>query len=138
MRKPVNVAASLMLPLLLGGCINDSATYYADSSNEHTLTVRRQQEYFWSDDARVTLMASRMPACQRQIPLTELALDDVEVELYAESETRWSLRAGAEVWHVETDTCALSDATGPAVGAKIGVFHSDGERLVFEPATAPK
>ncbi|MBB3117544.1 hypothetical protein [Pseudoduganella violacea] len=126
-----------LLPLLLAGCINDTATYYADSTQEHTLSVRRQQDYFWSDDARITLMAARLPDCQRQLQLTELPILDTEVELFGSGERHWSLRAGKQVWQVETESCALQEG-GEASGQKLGVFRGDADKLVFEPAPAPK
>lgn len=124
-----------LLPLLLTACVRDSATYYADSSNEHTLTIRREQEYFWVDDAKVTLMAARLPDCQRQIPLTDMPLDEVEIELFASGDNQWSLRAGSQVWQLETQSCALLAEGGVAAGERVGVFKSDGEKMVFEPAT---
>ena len=57
--------------VLLAGCYNDSATYYVDSTQEHTLTVRRQQDYFWNEEGRFVLMARRMPDCQRRIDLAD-------------------------------------------------------------------
>lgn len=121
-----------LCPLLLAGCYNDSATFYADSSQEHTLTVRRQQEYFWSEEARYTLMASRLPECQRQIPLGDMPLEDNKVELFASGDNRWSLRAGRRVWQVETTSCSLTGEGGDPVGQKIGVFRADHERMAFE------
>jgi hypothetical protein len=120
-------------PLLLAGCYNDSATFYADSSQEHTLTVRRQQDYFWSEEARYTLMASRLPECQRRIPLSEMALEDNTIELFASGGNQWSLRAGKQVWQMETNACSLTGEGGAPVGQKIGVFRADHERMVFVP-----
>jgi hypothetical protein len=122
-----------LIPMLLAGCYNDSATFYADSSQEHTLTVRRQQDYFWSEEARYTLMASRLPECQRRIPLSEMALEDNTIELFASGGNQWSLRAGKQVWQVETNACALTGEGGDPIGQKIGVFRADHERMVFEP-----
>lgn len=129
---PMRPLLIVLSPLLLAGCYNDSATFYADSSQEHTLTVRRQQEYFWSEQARYTLMASRLPDCQRQIPLGEMPLEDNRVELFASGDNQWSLRAGKQVWQVETTGCSLVGAGGDPVGQKIGVFRADHERMAFE------
>jgi hypothetical protein len=118
--------------LLLTGCINDSATYYADSTQEHTLTLRRQQDYFWSEEARYTLMAARMPDCQRQFALGQYPLEDAEFELYNGGDNHWSLKSGKHVWQVETQSCALLPPAGAATGTKIGVYRADGDKLVFE------
>jgi hypothetical protein len=139
MRKILTVVPLL---LLLAGCVNDSATFYADGTREHTLTVRRQQEYFWKDDAQYTLMAARLPDCQRAIPLGEMPLEDLEFELFASGDNVWSLRAGKYVWQVETQGCTLLSEGGntTATGAKLGTFVAAAKktpmRFVAEAAPA--
>jgi len=124
--------------LLLAGCYNDSATYYADSTQEHRLTVRRQQDYFWSDEGRFTLMAARMPTCQRAIALGEHPLEDTQIELFSEGDNRWSLRSGKQVWHVDTQNCALLSEEGSAAGQKVGDFKAEIDQFRFiEAAEAP-
>ena len=132
----------LLLPLLLTACARDSATYYVDKgSNQHTLSVRRQQDYFWNDNVRVTLVATRMPDCQRQIPLGDMLVDEVDLEVFAQPENHWTLRNGNQVWQVETQNCALLGEGGPVAGDKVGTFKVDAKnKLVFEeaaPAAAP-
>lgn len=128
-----------LLPLLLTACARDSATYYVDKdSNQHTLSVRRQQDYFWSDNVRVILVATRQPDCQRQIPLGEMLVDEVDLEVFAQPENRWSLRNGNQVWQVESQTCALVGEGGPVAGDKVGTFKVDAKnKLFFEEAAAP-
>lgn len=125
--------------LLLAGCYNDSATYYADSTQDHRLTVRRQQDYFWSEEGRFTLMAARMPECQRVIPLGELPLEETKLELFSEGNNRWSLRSGTQVWHVDTQRCALVEDGGEVAGQKLGEFHAEIDQFAFieAPGTAP-
>jgi len=127
--------------LLLAGCVNDSATYYADGTREHTLTVRRQQEYFWKDDAQYTLMAARLPDCQRAIPLGEMPLEDLEFELFASGDNVWSLRAGKYVWQVETQGCKLvsEGGTTTATGTKLGTYVVAGKKtqMRFDAEAAP-
>lgn len=141
MRKILTVLPPLLLPLLLTGCARDSATYYVDgASSGHTLSLRREQDYFWNDNVRLTLVATRMPECQRQIPMGEMLLDEVDVELFSSPDNFWSLRSGDQVWQVETQTCALMSENGPATGTKVGDFKVLDNKLVFEAAaqqTAP-
>ncbi|WP_202419807.1 hypothetical protein [Pseudoduganella guangdongensis] len=137
MRKLLTVAPVL----LLAGCVNDSATFYADPTREHTLTVRRQQEFFWKEDAQYTLMAARLPDCQRAIPLGEMPLEDLDFELFASGDNVWSLRAGKYVWQVETQGCSLVAEGGNTVasGDKLGTFAigSKKEKLRFDAEAAP-
>ncbi len=137
MRKILTV-----LPLfLLAGCVNDSATFYADATREHTLTVRRQQEYFWKEDAQYTLMAARLPDCQRAIPLGEMPLEGLDFELFASGDNVWSLRAGKYVWQVETNGCSLVAEGGDttATGTKLGTFVAEGKKVKmrFDAEQAP-
>ncbi len=71
----------LLTPLLLAGCVDDSATYYIEG-NTHALTVRAVQEQFWKKEVTLDLIAARMPDCQRRFELATLPVSDVELELF--------------------------------------------------------
>ncbi len=127
----------LLTPLLLTGCIKDSASYFVDqASNEHTLTVRAEQEYFWEEQLTLTLFAARMPDCQRRFEMTQVPLDEVVVELFAAGDNVFTLRAGAQLWQVETQTCTLLPTPAPeSVGEALGTWRlGDDDKMVFEPA----
>jgi len=134
-----------LLPLLLTACVRDTATYYVDKgSNQHTLSLRRQQEYFWNDNVNLILVATRMPDCQRQIPLGDALIDDIDIEVFAAPENHWSLRSANQTWQLETNTCALIGEGGAVSGDKVGSFKVDAaNKLIFEeaapaaPAPAP-
>jgi hypothetical protein len=124
----------LLAPLLLAGCVDDSASYYIDGK-QHVLTVRAMQEYFWKKEITLDLLASRMPDCQRRIPLGKLPMPDVEIELFASGENVYTLRAGEQTWRVETEGCSEMDAPEQVTGEPLGVFHLDeNKKLVFEKA----
>lgn len=129
--------ALLALPLLLTACVDDSATYYVNpDSNQHTLTVQRSQPYFWSDEVAVRLVAARLPDCQRRFDLDKTAADDVEIELFSNGDNVWTLRAGKQLWQVDTQTCQqLAEPKGDP-GQPVGSFKVDGDHLVFEAAAA--
>lgn len=125
----------LLPPLLLAGCIKDSTSYYIDSGNEHTLTVRAEQEYFWKDEATLTLVAARRPDCQRQIPLATVPLGEMDVELFSAGDNVYNLRVGNQMWQVETQNCTqLAEPAPDALGEPVGVFKLDAKELVFEQA----
>lgn len=130
---------TILIPLtalLLAGCVDTSASYYVDGP-DHAVTVRAEQDYFWSDEVSLKLIASRLPDCQRQLALTTLPLSGLDVELYASGENGFTLRAGKQAWRVETQTCSqLAPPAQDEPGSRLGVFRLDGEnRLVFEKAT---
>ncbi|MFC4930777.1 hypothetical protein [Massilia sp. GCM10023247] len=128
----------LLAPLLLAGCVDDSATYYIDG-NEHALTLRAVQNWFWKKDVTLELVAARMPDCQRRIALGELPIGELELELFASGENEYTLRAGDQAWRVDTQDCSELEAPEQVTGQPLGVFHLDDKKeLIFEPAVAEK
>lgn len=133
----------ILLPaLLLGGCFKQSTSYYIGDS-DHALTVRAEQRYLWDDEVEVKLVASNMPQCQRQFPLTELPVDELTLELFTPGDNVYTVRAGTRLWQVDTTNCTQLAAPAPnALGQPVGVFQlNDEEKMVFEaaaPATAPQ
>jgi hypothetical protein len=125
----------LLLPLLLAGCVNESASYVIDS-NDHALTVFVTQDYVWSKQAGVRLVASRLPDCQRQFDLGKAPMADLNIELFSTGENTFLLRSGDDMWQVETGNCTKLPPPAENVQAQpIGVFHLDGKKkLVFERA----
>ena len=124
----------LLTPLLLAGCIKDSASYYIDGTNAHAVTVRAEQEYFWSDAITLTLVASRMPDCQRVFSLAKVPARDVTVELFASGENVFTVRSGAEIVQVETQGCTQLAVPAEGVsGDAIGAFKLDDKKMGFEP-----
>ena len=130
----------LLAPLLLAGCVNESATYYIDG-NQHALSVRATQEYVWKKAVTLELIAARMPDCQRRIALGELPVAELELELFASGENEYTLRAGELAWRVETQGCTQLEAPEQVTGRPLGLFHLDeNKNLIFEAvqAEAPK
>jgi hypothetical protein len=125
----------LLLPLLLAGCVNESASYLIDG-NDHSLTVFVTQDYFWSKQAGLRLVASRLPDCQRQFDLGKTSTAELNVELFSTGENTFLLRSGEEMWQVETGGCTRLPPPSDKVQAQpIGVFHLDGKKkLIFERA----
>ncbi len=126
----------LLTPLLLlAGCVNESASYTIDS-NDHALTVVVTQDYFWSKQVALRVVASRLPDCQRQFDLGKTPLADLNVELFSTGEESFLLRAGDEMWQVDTRDCKQLPQPSDNVQAQpVGVFHMDTKKkFVFEPA----
>lgn len=123
----------ILTTLLLSGCVKQSTSYYIGDS-DHTLTLRAQQQYFWEDSVKLTLIAARMPDCQRQFELTDVPLDEISVELFAAGDEVYNLRAGTQLWQVETQTCTQKEAPDAnALGEALGSYQLNDEgKLVFE------
>ncbi len=122
----------VLTPLLLAGCIKNSASYYIDNdSNDHAITVRAEQEYFWSDRITLTLVASNMPDCLRRFDLQPVAAADVNVELFTSAPGMFTVRSGEQVMQVNAQTCTTVAGT-PAFGQALGIYHLDGEKMEFK------
>jgi hypothetical protein len=125
----------LLTPLLLASCVQQSASYYIDG-NQHALSLRAEQEYFWNSDVVVKMAAARLPDCQRLFPVGTLPIADFNVELFSGGDNVYSLRAGKQVWRFETQACTqLTEPTQAELGTPLGVFKLDAEKkLVFNKA----
>ncbi|MES2317977.1 MAG: hypothetical protein V4631_10840 [Pseudomonadota bacterium] len=122
----------LLTPLLLAGCIKQSASYYVSETRDHAITLRAEQEYFWEDNITLTLVVSRMPDCQRAIPMGKVPKTDLAVELFSSGDGVFTLRSGSEVLQVDTQSCTQLAAPAPnALGDGVGVFSLGKDKMEF-------
>lgn len=128
----------LMIPLLLAGCVKQSASYYISDARDHAITVLAEQEYFWNDAISLSLVAARFPDCQRAIPLGKVAGRDVAVQLFSNGEGVFTVKSGAHVVQVDTQTCTqLAEPAQNALGEAVGVFRLGEQKMGFEPVAKP-
>ena len=127
----------LLAPLVLAGCIKDSASHYVNG-NEHTISVRVAQDYFWKKAVGVTVVAARWPDCQRQFNFGELPESEMALELFATGDNVFSFRAGERLWQIETQTCTMLPTPAPEeLGQPVGVFRmNDAGKFVLDKAAA--
>jgi hypothetical protein len=123
----------ILIPLLLAGCIKQSASYYVSDARDHAITVRAEQEYFWDDNITLTVVSSHFPECQRAMPMTKAPKGDLAVELFSKGEGVFTLRAGSEIVQIDTQNCTqLPDPAPNALGEGVGVFSlGTGEKMDF-------
>ena len=126
----------LLMSLLLTACVDDSASYYIDGGN-HALTLRRQQTYFWKDQATLLLIAAHLPECERRHVLAVARPSTVDIEVFASGDGVWTLRSGSVTWQVETQTCTVvAQPPKGEPGERVGAFKVQNGKLVFERAGA--
>lgn len=127
--------ALVLVPLLLAGCMQETASYLADGS-DHTISLRAEQDYFWSDAVALKMVVSNLPECQRQFPMTTVTTSGVEVELYGAGDGVYSMRVGAQVMRIEMASCTrLTEPTPQELGQRIGTFRiGSDKKLVFDKA----
>lgn len=123
----------ILIPLLLAGCVKQSASYYVSDERDHAITVRAEQEYLWDDNITLTLVASHFPECQRAMPMNKAPKADLAVELFSKGEGVFTLRSGTEVVAIDSETCTqLPDPAPNALGDGVGVFSlGKGDKMEF-------
>lgn len=116
----------------LAGCTSATATYRIDGDDQ-TLSVRANQDYFWSDVLTVGMVVARMPDCQRKVDLGKVRQSEFDVEVFDSGDDIYTLRAGEQMWQVNIQTCTNLGEPGAGVsGLPVGNFKFDDEKkLVF-------
>lgn len=137
----------LVLPLLaaplLTACINDTATYEIDNTREHTLTLIREQPWFWDSKVEHYLVVSRLPACLRRHSIGALP-GNTRVEIYQVPSGAFIVKAGKLMFATETQTCEsfakMNEVPPEGMGTPIGAFQVKNDVLVFlkENGAVPK
>lgn len=135
----------ILIPLLLAGCVKQSASYYVSEERDHAITVRAEQEYFWDDNITLTLVSSHFPECQRAMAMSKAPKADLAVELFSKGDGVFTLRSGTELVQIDSATCTRLPSPAPnALGEGVGVFSlGSGDKMDFSlaapatPAPAP-
>lgn len=129
----LRVAAVLPFTLLLAGCEIEPAAYLIDGGN-HSLTVERKKDYFWSSGWELDLVVTRYPDCQRRYPLKK-AGEKVRVDLYRVETGAFILNQGKHWYVAETRDCRFQQfADEPAEpGEYLGAFRPKDGELTFVP-----
>jgi len=122
-----------LLPLLLAGCVDDTASYRTNGGNL-SITVHRAQEHLWSNDVTVEVVVARQPDCQRRVELGVIPADEVEFELLSPGDDQWYLRAGQQLWQFETLNCTQYEEAKGQPGQLLGTYKVEAGKLLFEAA----
>jgi hypothetical protein len=132
------LAFSLFACLVLAGCTSSTATYRIDGADQ-TLSVRANQDYFWSNVMTVGMITARMPDCQRKIDLGKMPKTDFDIEIFDSGEDIYTVRAGEQLWQVNIQTCTnLGEPKAGVAGLPVGNFKFENKELVFLKAGAAK
>lgn len=135
----------LLLPLfavlLLSACVNDGATYEIDGTREHTLSLIREQPYFWDSKVNFYLVVSRMPACMRRHNMGS-GTERTRVEIYQVPSGAFIIKTGKRLYATETQTCesfAKMDAEpAEGLGKLMGTFRLKKGELAFVKEEVPE
>lgn len=134
----VRVLAALGLVSALAGCEN-SATAYMIDGKEHALILVREQKFFWDDELRQSIIASRLPACQKRVKIHPGSTELVEMRVYAAGDMLWALQQGPRWYLAGTEECRVQDwdnLGGQPPGALVGSFVLKDGAPAFVPVPA--
>lgn len=129
------------LPLLLAGCLNDTASLRL-GGNDHALTLQVRQPYFWSQAVEMDVIMSRLPDCHRRSRIDGVTLADIGVDVHRPEAGEYAepiliLKQGARFYAISTANCEMQKFKSPPAqpGMRLGTFQREGEKLKF--VTAP-
>ena len=124
-------ALTLLSCLAMAGCTSATATYRIDGADQ-TLSVRANQDYFWSDALTVSMITARMPECQRRIDLGKMPKADFDIEVFDSGDNIYTVRAGEQLRQVNIETCTnLGEPSAGVAGLPVGNFKFEKKDLVF-------
>ncbi|HRP22911.1 hypothetical protein [Thauera sp.] len=132
------LAAGALL-LTLAGCEN-SATSYMIEGSQHALILVREQKFPWDDELKQSIIASRLPSCQKRVRIHPGPTSLVEMRIYVAGDRLWALHQGNRWYLAGTEQCLVQDWDNPdgqPPGALVGSFVlKDGAPAFVAAATA--
>jgi hypothetical protein len=127
-----------VLPFL-AACENGAVSMMIDGRT-HAVVLVREQHYFWNDTVEQSIIASRLPDCQRKVKIHPGRTAMTPIEVYEAGEMLWALRQGNQWYLVSTGECRVQDWNKPgdqSPGHAMGRFELRDDKIVFTPAPSP-
>ena len=121
----------------LTACENQAASRMIGGSKEHSISLVREQRWFWGDAVDQKLVISRFPECQRRFEIDPGKVGEPGLELYGVSDMLYLAHQGPSWYAVGTEECQLQKydrPPDPVPGTLLGRFTQQDGRLVFEAA----
>lgn len=129
MKLPALLLSLLALPFL-SACTDDAASYMIDG-RYHSLSLAREQPYFWESKVKYFLVVTRLPDCQRKHFMV-LGNPLAKTELWDLGNNAFLLKQSNRMYVTETRTCEgfapLAEVPDTGMGTLLGSFQEkDGE-----------
>lgn len=134
--KLLAILASL---LFISGCEYEGTAFLIDGRDQ-SITLVREQRFFWDDEVDQAIVVSRMPSCLRRYSIKSGVAGSVKMEVYEAGSMLWALKQGKNWYLASTEKCEFQvwkDAPAEPPGKLVGTFSRKGERLHFIPADKP-
>ena len=88
----------------LSACVNDGTAFDISGDRQHSISVLREQPFFWKNTVRFAVILSRMPHCTRRHDLGEGSPQSV-VNVFEMPSGAFILNLGKNYFAAETQTC---------------------------------
>lgn len=120
---------------LLAGCVNDSASY--PFGTEQSLTLVREQPYFWDEEIRRAMVVMNLPQCavRYKLPMDNGKAGNMQV--FRSEGGDFTMQDGLGRYRAAVANCnmALEGRSSEAPGELIGSFEPSRDgRMHFIPA----
>lgn len=131
-------APLLALPfcaVLLSGCENSAISHQIEGK-DHSITLVREQRWFWSSEVEQRLVVARFPACQRRFDIVPGRTSALKLELYEVGPRLFVAHQGKAWYAIGTEECLVQKFEEPpeAYGELVGTFEKRDGALKFVPA----
>lgn len=138
MPKQIKALILLIALPVLGGCVQDTASYLIEGDRNHAVTLARSQKWFWDSRVTVAVIAARQPACLGGLNI-EAVPRTAAMALYRAPdeypEPLFILAAETAHYAISTQSCKVQKFTAAPtdLGQKLGTFAEEGGRFHFVP-----
>lgn len=121
--------------LVLAGCENNAASYVVDDSQNHSISLMREQNLAWVGPVEQRFIVSRFPECQRRISVEPSSVDMLKIDLYEVRPMLYAAQQGSVWYALSTEECRVQkfDAPPPVIppGRLLGSYEKVEGKLVF-------
>lgn len=139
MRPTLKRLLILALLPLLTACEYEGAAFLIDGRDQ-SISLVREQQFFWNDEVSQAIVVSRMPNCLRRYSIKSGVAGSVKMEVFEAGDMLWALKQGKNWYLAGTERCELQvwkDAPAEPPGRLVGTFTRKADRLQFVAADKP-
>lgn len=133
MRLRALLTVLLVVPLVIA-CVDDRVSWQIDGTREHTLSLIREQPFFWDKKVELSMVVSRMPACTRRHSLG-IGTEKTRVEVYQVPSGAFIIKVGRRMYATESQTCIewarIEEEPAGGMGELRGIFRMRNGSLEF-------
>ena len=94
----------IFLTAFLAACVNDGTAYDIRGDRQHSISVLREQPFFWDKTVHFFVILSRMPDCTRRHEMADGTPTSV-IDVFQVPSGAYILQLGSRYFAAEIETC---------------------------------